>query len=113
MTNNAIQWAGTALTAIVVLGGNVAAYVDVKSDVAVIETKLEQNKEDKGELDKYDSYLQKQVDSHNNRLLKTEAKQEGIEKTQDRLERTMTEILKEIRSMNDNLIRITTEKEKS
>ena len=112
MSNNSVQWVGAGLTALVLLGGGIAAYVDVKSDIAVVETKLDQNKEDKAELDKYDSYLQKQVDSHGDRLLKTEAKQEGIEKTQDRLERTMDEILKEMRSMNDNII-ILTEKGKN
>lgn len=111
MTNNAVQWVGAGLTSLVVIGGSIAAYVDVKSDIAVVETKLDQNKEDKKELDKYDSYLQKQLDEHGDRLLKTEAKQEGIEKTQDRLERTMDEILKEMRAMNDNII-ILTEKGK-
>jgi predicted nuclease with TOPRIM domain len=111
MTNSAVQWVGVGLTSLVVIGGSIAAYVDVKSDIAVVETKLDQNKEDKKELDKYDSYLQKQLDEHGDRLLKTEAKQEGIEKTQDRLERTMDEILKEMRTMNDNII-ILTEKGK-
>lgn len=89
------QAVGLLLTSLLVCGGGVAAYVDVKSDIAVVETKLDAAKD-----------TQRQVDSNRESIVKTEARQEGIEKTQNRLERTMDEILKEMKLMNDNLIRL-------
>ncbi len=89
------QAVGLLLTSLLVCGGGVAAYVDVKSDIAVVETKIDAVKDTK-----------QQVDKNRESIVKTEARQEGIEKTQNRLERTMDEILKEMKLMNDNLIRL-------
>lgn len=89
------QAVGLLLTSLLVCGGGVAAYVDVKSDIAVVETKLDAAQDTK-----------RQVDKNRESIVKTEARQEGIEKTQNRLERTMDEILKEMKLMNDNLIRL-------
>jgi len=100
------QAVGLLLTSLLVCGGGVAAYVDVKSDIAVVETKLDAARDNKKELSNYDSSLQRQVDNNRESIVKTEARQEGIEKTQNRLERTMDEILKEMKLMNDNLIRL-------
>lgn len=104
--NTGYQAAGLLLTSLIVGGGGVAAYVDVKSDIAVVETKIDASKETKKALSDYDFSLQRQVDSNRESIVKTEARQEGIEKTQNRLERTMDEILKEMKLMNDNLIRL-------
>lgn len=89
------QAVGLLLTSLLVCGGGVAAYVDVKSDIAVVETKVDAAQDTK-----------RQVDKNRESIVKTEARQEGIEKTQNRLERTMDEILKEMKLMNDNLIRL-------
>jgi uncharacterized protein (DUF3084 family) len=89
------QAVGLLLTSLLVCGGGVAAYVDVKSDIAVVETKIDAAQDTK-----------RQVDKNRESIVKTEARQEGIEKTQNRLERTMDEILKEMKLMNDNLIRL-------
>lgn len=107
MTSNQLaQWAGVGLTALLLLGGSIAAYVDVKGDIAKLQTEIVQSTKDRGELDTYDRFLQSQLREHGDRLLKSEAKQEGIEKTQERLERTMSDMLAEMKEMNENLIRM-------
>lgn len=105
MSNStAPAWVGAAVSGLLLMGGAVAAYVDVKSDIAVVETKLDEAKESKKELDDYDAILQRQVDDNRRGLIKTEAKQESIAKNQERFERTMEEMLKEMKKLNENVL---------
>lgn len=97
----------TAVVAVLTLSGvGIGMYADLKSDLAVSNEKYIQLKEEAKALDQYDTFLQRQLEAQKDKLLKTEARQGGIEKTQARLERTMEDVLKELKIMNENLIRL-------
>ena len=108
--NNTSSWVGVGISALLLLGGSVAAYVDVKSDIAIVETKVDGVRESGKELDKYDAYLQRQVDANKNEIIKGETKQEGYEKNQERLERTMDAVLIELKKMNENIVKLQADK---
>ena len=105
MSNStAPSWIGAAVSALLLLGGSIAAYVDIKSDIAILETKLGEAKESSKELDDYDAVLQRQVDDNRKGLIELDAKQGGITKDQERFERTLEEMLKEMKKLNENII---------
>ena len=101
-----LQIAATIATVLTCACAGVAAYVDIKSDIAVIETQVSIAKESGSKLDTYDAYLQKQSDDARNRIIQIEAQQQYVIATQVRLEQTMDKILIEMKAVNENVIRI-------
>ena len=97
---NKSGWAGVLVALLVLLGSGVAAYSDLKSEVAVLHTNVQGLKEDEEELDSYDIYLSKE------RLTRTEAEQNSLRRTQEEIKFTMGELLKEMKQMNENIIRL-------
>lgn len=103
---NKSGWAGVLVALLVLLGSIATGYADVKSDVAVLNNKLESSKEKNKELDSYDAHLSNSLDGVKERLTRTESEQESIRRTQDEIRFTMNELLKEMRQMNENIIRM-------
>lgn len=103
---NKSAWAGVFIALLVLLGSGVAAYTDLKSEVAVLHTNVQSLKEDDKELDSYDVYLSKGVDDIKERLTRTEAEQNSLRRTQEEIKFTMGELLKELKQMNENIIRL-------
>ena len=93
---NKSGWAGVLVALLVLLGSGVAAYSDLKSEVAVLHTNVQGLKEDEEELDSYDIYLSKGIDNIKERLTRT----------QEEIKFTMGELLKEMKQMNENIIRL-------
>ena len=103
---NKSGWAGALVALLVLLGSGVAAYSDLKSEVAVLHTNVQGLKEDEEELDSYDIYLSKGIDNIKERLTRTEAEQNSLRRTQEEIKFTMGELLKEMKQMNENIIRL-------
>ena len=99
-------WAAVFVSMLLLLGGSVASYTSLKSEMAVLQEKAGAREDKDAELDSYDAYITSDIDKIKERLTRTEAAQEGIRKTQERLEFTMGEILKEMKKMNENIIRL-------
>lgn len=106
MTNTS-QWVGVVVASLMLSGASIAAYVDIKSDIAVIESRLISVKESETKLDEYDRFLQKQIDMASDNIIRIEAQQQYVVSTQVRLEQVMDKILVEMKSMNENVIRLT------
>ncbi len=106
MAESKSGWVAAIVACLMLGGAGIGMYADLKSDIAVGNSKYESLKEDVGALDTYDAFLQRQYESQRERLIKTEARQEGIEKTQVRLERTMEQILAEMKTMNTTLAKL-------
>jgi septal ring factor EnvC (AmiA/AmiB activator) len=107
---NKSGWAGVLIALLVLLGSGTAAYSNVKSDIAVLNNKVEGVQEKDRELDSYDAHLSGDVGTLKDRLTRTEAEQQSIRRTQDEIKYALNELLKEIRQMNENMIRMGSKK---
>lgn len=103
---NKAGWASVVVSCLMLGGVGIGMYADLKSDIAVGNSRYENIREEVKKLDAYDAFLQRQYEEQKERLLKTEANQEGIEKNQERIERTMEQLLEEVKRMNENLIKL-------
>ena len=103
---NKSGWTGVLIAFLVLVGSGTAAYTDVKSDVAVLNANVYALKEDGRELDNYDAFLSGGVDNIKERLTRTEAEQNSLRRTQEEIKFTMGELLKEMKQMNENIIRL-------
>lgn len=99
-------WAAVLISVALLLSGGVASYVSLKSEMAVLQEKVYTRELKDVELDEYDAYLTKDVDSLGDRTTRIEAVQEGIRKNQERIEFTMGQMLSELKMMNENIIKL-------
>lgn len=60
------------------------------------------------QLDKYDKYLQRQIEKNEKRLLVVETKQTDLISAQARLEIKLDRVLTEMTNINNSLIRLAT-----
>jgi regulator of replication initiation timing len=106
VVGNKSAWVGVLIALLVLLGSGVTAYTDVKSEVAVLYANVHSLKEGGKELDTYDALLSQGVDNIKERLTRTEAEQNSLRRTQEEIKFTMGELLKEMKQMNENIIRL-------
>ena len=99
-------WVAAGIAALVMLGTGSAAYTDVKSEVAVLDSQQRAIVTVEGKLDEYDAYLSREIDILKERTTKTESVQVSLKATQDRIDGTMREILNEMKDMNENIIKL-------
>lgn len=99
-----VSW-GVVVALLTLLSGGVAAYTDLTSDQATMETRIKHVEEDVGDLDNYDIHLTEVTDSLRGDAIRTEAGLGNLQRTTEKLDATMSEMLKEIRRLNDNFIR--------
>ena len=99
-------WAAVAVSILLLLGGGITSYSNLNSRMAVLQEKVSTRELKDLELDSYDAYLTKDADMVSDRITRVEAAQEGIRKTQERLEYMMGQILSEMKMMNENIIRL-------
>tara|TARA_B100001063_G_scaffold227047_1_gene237128 strand:+ start:11117 stop:11440 length:324 start_codon:yes stop_codon:yes gene_type:complete len=104
--DNKTGWISAVVACLVFASSGVGMYVDLKTDIAVGNTKYDAIKEDMEGLVTTDFLLKNKQEVIDDRLLKSEANVEGLEKTQDRLEGTMKEMLVELKTMNENIIKL-------
>lgn len=99
-------WVAAGVSILLIMGMGSAAYTDLKSDVAVVATKMEASITKHAELDRYDAQLSRESDGLEHRLTRSEATSESIIQNQVRIETTMTALLDKVTEMNNNLIRM-------
>ena len=102
MTN----WIAAVVAVLLLIGSGATAYSNINSRVLENTVRSERSVEDFRELDRYDVYLQGEVDELKGDAIRTEAEVGSLRRNTDKLEFTMGEILKEMKRMNENLIRM-------
>jgi len=83
-----VSWGSLVVALLLLVGTGATAYSDLNSRLAVMNSKM-------GALDGVVE-----------RLVRTEAEQASMKATSDRIEQLTTEILKELKRLNDNMIRV-------
>ena len=101
-----VNWIPTALSAVLLLGGGATAYSDLNSDITRVTVVVEGNTVDIKDLDIYDIHLTEKLDTLKGNSIRTETEMSNLQRTTEKLEFTMSELLKEMKRMNDNLIRM-------
>lgn len=104
--DNRTGWISACIACLVFASSGVGMYVDLKTDIAVGNTKYEAVKEEMSKMATTDYVLRAKQEVIDDRLLKSEANVEGLEKTQDRLEGALKEVISELKEMNENLIKL-------
>lgn len=100
------SWIAAVVSLLLLIGSGATAYSNLNSKIAentIREQSLEKKVED---LDEYDARLSEELDDLNDRMIRSESNQESIRRTQERIEFTMNEMLKEMKQMNENIIRM-------
>lgn len=100
------SWIAAGVSLLLLAGGGATAYSDLHSDLAKIKVIIERNKDDITELDRYDIHLTENIDTLKGKSIRTESDMTNLQRTTEKLEATSKEMLKELRRMNDNLIRM-------
>ncbi len=95
------SWLGALVAVLLLVGSGATAYSNLNSRLATAEAVTIENKRDIKELDGYDIHLTEKVDQLKGNAIRTEAEIGSLQRTMDKLEFTMGEILKEIKRMND------------
>lgn len=100
------SWIGTGISLLVLVGGGATAYSNLNSKLTGMEVVIERNSQEIVQLDGYDVHLTEKVDELKGGAIRTEAEMGSLQRATDKLDFTMGEMLKEMKRMNDNLIRM-------
>ena len=73
---------------------------------STVTAKVDRFEKDVGDLDSYDAHLSEEIDEVSDRLIRQESEMSAVKSNQQELKYTMNEILKEMKQMNENIIRI-------
>ena len=104
--NVSSSWVAAIVSTLVLLGSGGAAYSSMSSGLAVAVSKIENVEEVNREQDKYDAIRSEVIDSHGKLLVKNEVEQDALRKTQEDMKGIMSDMLSEMKQMNENLIRL-------
>mgnify|MGYP003641320517 FL=1 len=112
MTSKFTTWAPTIVPLVVLCLSGAAGYADLNKNLAIMELKIELRKttanKDVAALDKYDRYLQKQMEANERRLLVVETRQEGLLTNQNQLEIKIDSVLLELTRVGNVLTKLET-----
>lgn len=100
------SWIAAVVASLILVGGGATAYSDLNSKVLENTVLGKRSAEDIKELDRYDIHLEDEIDKLKGDAIRTDAEMDSLQRNTDRLEFTMGEILKEMKRMNENLIRM-------
>lgn len=100
------SWVAATVAVLLLIGSGATAYSDLNSELASVLNSIETIERDVKDLDVYDAKLSENIDELDDRLIKSEAEQVGIKRTQDRIEATMKEMLQEIKGMREDIIKM-------
>jgi chromosome segregation ATPase len=98
------EWVAAVVALLFLLGSAGVAYSDLNSKILSNQLITDKNTEEIEELDVYDVHLTEKLDELKGDAIRTEAEMGSLQRATEKLEFTMSEILKEMRRMNDNLI---------
>lgn len=100
------SWLASIIAALILIGGMATAYSDLNSKVLENTVLSRLSSEDIKYLDRYGVHLSGEINKLKGDAIRTDSEMGGLQRTTDRLEFTMKEILKEMKRMNENLIRM-------
>ena len=106
--NSLSVWLPSVVPLVLVCISGITAYTDVTKSIAIIQIEMNRLKEGDIQLDKYDKYLQRQIEKNEKRLLVVETKQTDLISAQARLEIKLDRVLTEMTNINNSLIRLAT-----
>lgn len=100
------SWVAAIVSVLILVGGGATAYSDLNTGLTKVNGLAERNREDIQELDRYDVHLTESVDTLKGNSIRTQTEMSNLQRTTEKLDFTMGELLKEMKRMNDNLIRM-------
>lgn len=100
------SWVAAAVAVILMIGSGSTAYSNLSSSIVQIQTKELATQRQLDKLDEYDARLSDDVDGIGDRMIRSESEQASIKRTQERIEFTMSEMLKQMKQLNDTLIKM-------
>lgn len=103
-----VNWVAIAVSLLVILGSGITAYSNLNSNINVANNRMAVLEKEVEDLDDYDIKLSEDIDDLNGRMIRSESEQTSIRRTQDRIESTMKEMLREIKGMREDIIKMGT-----
>tara|TARA_R110000772_G_scaffold129472_1_gene237583 strand:- start:5922 stop:6260 length:339 start_codon:yes stop_codon:yes gene_type:complete len=100
------SWVAAVVSVLILVGGGATAYSDLNASILEMQTRDIATQKQLGKLDEYDARISENVDELGDRMIRSESEQVSIKRTQERIEFTMNEMLKEMKQMNENIIRL-------
>ena len=100
------NWVAIAVSVLILVGSGATAYSDLSASILEMRTRDIATQKQLGKLDEYDARISENVDELGDRMIRSESEQVSIKRTQERIEFTMSEMLKEMKQMNENIIRL-------
>lgn len=109
------DWVQATIAVAMFVCGGFGLYLGISNKVVTTETKMDAGftrvEEKLTTVDTYQTYLQQQADESEHRITVLEVKVAEMEKGQTTLATSVTDLAKEIKVMNKNLIILTTKSE--
>ena len=105
-TGDTATWAASIIAGLLLVGAFTSVYSELNSRVLGNTVTVQRSVSDIKTLDVYDEYLEGELSNLKGDIIRTESSMRNLQRTTDKLEGTMGEILKEIKHMNENLIRL-------
>ena len=99
-------WLPTIVPALVLMGSILTAYYSIDKQVALVERDMITITSGYKEIDKYQRFLQKQIEVNDRKLLIVETNQQNLTMTQQALAIKVDNILVKLESVGNTLVRI-------
>ena len=112
-TSTVAQWLPSIVPLLILAGSMMGGYFNLESNIKVLNTSQANYAAKITELDKYDRFLQRQVEKQERRLLVVETKQVEIRDTQVRLETKLDRILNELVALGTSITELKTIQEQA
>ena len=100
------SWVAAVVSVLLLVGSGSTAYSNLNSSILEMQTRDIATQRQLDKLDEYDARISEDVDELGDRMIRSESEQASIKRTQERIEFTMNEMLKEMKQMNENIIRL-------
>ena len=100
------SWVGAVVSIVLLVGSGATAYSNLNSAIVDGQTRDELRQVQVDKLDEYDARVSEDVDELGDKMIRLEADLNSTKRTIERLEFALNEILKEMKQMNENLIRM-------
>lgn len=100
------KWISAIVAVLILLGSGATAYSSLSSKMTALEVENERLKEDYRKLDEYDVHLEGEIDKLKGDAIRMEAEMGSVKAATSKMEFTMSEMLKEMKRMNENIIRM-------
>jgi len=100
------NWVVSIVAILSLFLGGAVAYSNLNSKSQEALTRITALEKEVASLDYYDVKLSEDVDDLNDRMIRSESEQASIRRTQGRIEQTMNEMLKELKGMREDIIKM-------